>query len=168
MMVGHPKHLIRHTLDCSSFSAPTRGSSCTLICMDRDFATEPGRVIGVGGLFFKSADRDRLYSWYAENLGIIGVKEGFQFKWRSHDKPEIEHCTVWSIFPRDSNYFDPSRAPFMINYIVDDLDAILAKLVSDGVNVAPKREDCDYGRFAWIFDPDGNKIELWEPRRTQS
>lgn len=115
-------------------------------------------------MFFKSPDRDRLHSWYEDNLGITGGAEGFGFKWRSHDDPEIEHRTVWSVFASDSNYFDPSRAPFMINYIVDDLDAILAKLARNGAKVDPKREDYDYGRFAWIFDPDGNKIELWEPR----
>jgi catechol 2,3-dioxygenase-like lactoylglutathione lyase family enzyme len=133
--------------------------------MARELSKEPGRVIGVGGVFFKSTDRDRLYSWYAENLGMKGLTEGVEFLWRSHDKPEVEHCTIWSIFPHDSNYFDPSHAPFMINYIVDDLDAILARLAKNGMNVDPKREDYDYGRFAWIVDPDGNKIELWEPRQ---
>lgn len=68
------------------------------------------------------------------------------------------------MFPSGSDYFGPGRAPFMINYIVDDMDAILAKLAGNGVRIDPKREDHDYGRFAWIFDPDGNKIELWEPR----
>jgi predicted enzyme related to lactoylglutathione lyase len=67
------------------------------------------------------------------------------------------------VFPAESPYFNPSNATFMINYIVDDLDAILAKLSENGVRIDPKREDSDYGRFAWIFDPDGNKIELWEP-----
>jgi catechol 2,3-dioxygenase-like lactoylglutathione lyase family enzyme len=130
--------------------------------MAKELSTEPGRVIGVGGVFFKSEDRDRLYSWYAENLGMIGGRHECHFKWRSHDKPEIENLTVWSLFPRDSNYFDPSQAPFMINYIVDDLDAILARLARNGM-VDPKREEHEYGRFAWIVDPDGNKIELWEP-----
>ena len=86
------------------------------------------------------------------------------FHWRAFDKPEIEHCTVWRVFPHQSTYFDPSRAPFMINYIVDDLDAILAKLEKNGVEIDPKREDHEHGRFAWIFDSDGNKTELWEPR----
>ncbi|MGO9262123.1 MAG: VOC family protein [Bryobacteraceae bacterium] len=132
--------------------------------MDRAPATEPGRVIGVGGVFFKSADRDRLHSWYEDNLGLVRGAGGFEFRWRSHALPEIEHRTAWCVFPEDSNYFDPSRAPFMVNYIVDDLDAILVKLARNGVQVDPKREVYDYGRFAWIFDPDGNKIELWEPR----
>jgi catechol 2,3-dioxygenase-like lactoylglutathione lyase family enzyme len=132
--------------------------------MTENSETEPGRVIGVGGVFLKSADRDRLQSWYAENLGMKPGAAGFGFNWRAHDNPEIERRTVWSVFPHESTYFDPSLAPFMINYIVDDLDAILAKLARKGVSPDPQREDHDYGRFAWINDPDGSKIELWEPR----
>ena len=124
----------------------------------------PGRVIGVGGVFFKSPDQHQLQSWYTKNLGIGPGADGHQFKWRDSEHPEVEHCTVWSLFPHDSKYFDPSAAPFMINYIVDDLDAVLARLTRNGVSVDPQREDHDYGRFAWIYDPDGNKIELWEPR----
>lgn len=75
----------------------------------------------------------------------------------------MENHTLWCVFPTDSKYFEPSRAPFMLNYIVDNLDASLAKLIRNGVAVDPKREDGEYGRFAWVFDPDGNKIELWEP-----
>jgi predicted enzyme related to lactoylglutathione lyase len=122
-----------------------------------------GRVIGIGGVFFKSKENKQLGAWYAENLGINQNSSGVLFQWRSFDQPEIEHMTTWSVFAADSTYFDSSKAPFMINYIVDDLDAILAKLAENGVRIDPKREDYDYGRFAWIFDPDGNKIELWEP-----
>jgi predicted enzyme related to lactoylglutathione lyase len=122
-----------------------------------------GRVIGIGGVFFKSKENKQLSAWYSENLGIAQDPSGILFKWRLFDQPEVEHCTVWSVFAGDSTYFDPSKAPFMINYIVDDLDAILAKLAANGARIDPKREDHDYGRFAWIFDPDGNKIELWEP-----
>jgi catechol 2,3-dioxygenase-like lactoylglutathione lyase family enzyme len=122
-----------------------------------------GRVIGIGGVFFKSKENKQLGAWYSENLGINQDSSGGLFKWRSFDRPEVEHITAWSVFAADSTYFDPSKAPFMVNYIVDDLDAILAKLAENGTRIDPKREDHDYGRFAWIFDPDGNKIELWEP-----
>jgi predicted enzyme related to lactoylglutathione lyase len=122
---------------------------------------ERGRVIGIGGVFLKSAGADRLRAWYLDRLGVSD-----QFKWRSHERPEREHVTAWAVFPAESAYFDPSPSDFMINYLVDDLDAILAKLSAEGVRIDPKREDCDYGRFAWIFDPDGNKIELWEPPAT--
>ena len=126
----------------------------------------PGRIIGIGGVFFKSADQEQLRNWYADKLGIVTGAHGTEFKWRAHDNPAAEHITAWSIFPQESKYFDPSTSPFMINYLVDDLDALLAKLAAGGVEIDPKREDHDYGRFAWIFDADGNKIELWEPPRT--
>jgi catechol 2,3-dioxygenase-like lactoylglutathione lyase family enzyme len=122
-----------------------------------------GRVIGIGGVFFKSQENKKLGAWYSENLGIEQDSGNAIFKWHSFDQPEVEQVTAWSIFAADSTYFDPGKAPFMVNYIVDDLDAILAKLGANGVRIDPKREDHDYGRFAWIFDPDGNKIELWEP-----
>jgi|SRR5579862_3030534 len=126
----------------------------------------PGRVIGVGGVFFKSPQKTDLQSWYRDRLGVPLGPHGAMFQWRAHDKPETEHLTIWSVFPADTHYFDPSASTFMINYIVDDLDALLAKLRESGVEIDPKREDVDYGRFAWVFDPDGNKIELWEPPKS--
>ena len=122
-----------------------------------------GRVLGIGGIFFKSQDHERLRGWYADKLGIQHGGHGMMFPWRAADQPETERFTVWSIFPGSSTYLDPGTSNFMINYIVDDLDAILAKLTEGGVRIDPKREDHDYGRFAWIYDPDGNKIELWQP-----
>jgi len=110
-------------------------------------------------VFLKSADHKRLKSWYTTSLGFPA---GAMFNWRAHGNPDKEHVTVWSSFANESDYFDPSKAPFMINYIVDDMDAILARLAKEGVTDL-KREDHEYGRFAWIVDPDGNKIELWEP-----
>ena len=127
-----------------------------------------GRVIGIGGIFLKSKDKGQLSSWYSDNLGIKQNEYGALFKWRSFDKPDQECVTAWNIFPADSTYFGPSAAPFMLNYIVDDLEALLAKLGSNGVRIDPKREDYDYGRFAWIYDPDGNKIELWEPSKNSA
>jgi predicted enzyme related to lactoylglutathione lyase len=129
-----------------------------------DVAAEKGKVIGVGGVFLKSQDQKHLSAWYADQLGIQQEAHGGHFKWRSFEDPQRECLTAWSVFPASSTYFDPSKASFMINYIVDDLDAILAKLGANGVSIDPKRENYDYGRFAWIYDPDGNKIELWEPR----
>ena len=125
---------------------------------------ETGRVIGIGGVFIKSEHHDQLSEWYQQKLGLRDVPgQGMTLKWRDADDPDKERLTIWSAFPARSSYFAPSDAPFMINYIVDDLDALLAKLEQQGVHIDPKREDYDYGRFAWIYDPDGNKIELWEP-----
>ena len=121
-----------------------------------------GRVIGIGGVFFKSANRDQMREWYAKHLGLADKGE-VMFPWREHDDPQKEHVTVWTVFPASTNYFDPGHAPFMINYIVDDLDALLDRLKQEGVKIDAKRMNESYGRFAWIYDSDGNKIELWQP-----
>ena len=121
------------------------------------------KVTGIGGVFFKSEDPEQLYTWYEKHLGIAR-KHGFvAFRWRGNDDPAEEGVTVWSLFRKQSDYFSPSLSPFMINYRVDDLDGLLEALKADGVEVDPKREDSEYGRFAWIADPEGNRIELWEP-----
>lgn len=122
-----------------------------------------GRILGIGGIFFKTANRDQLREWYSKHLGLTDKGSGAIIPWRQQDDPEKEHMTVWSLFPSTSDYFGPGPAPFMINYIVDDLDALLDRLKQDGVNIDPKRMDESYGRFAWIYDSDGNKIELWQP-----
>jgi catechol 2,3-dioxygenase-like lactoylglutathione lyase family enzyme len=124
---------------------------------------ERGRIIGIGGIFFKSPEAEQLRDWYHAQLGFDATADGFGFLWRDHARSEVVRRTVWSVFSQSSNYFDPSKAPFMINYMVDDLDAFLAKMQARGVAIDAKRESYDYGRFAWIYDPDGNKIELWEP-----
>jgi catechol 2,3-dioxygenase-like lactoylglutathione lyase family enzyme len=121
--------------------------------------SERQRVTGIGGVFFKSRDAEALSRWYADRLGVPWKPgEGAIFRW---DDPQ--GLTVWSAFPADTKYFDPGPAPFMINFRVKDLDALLAQLATEGVRIDPKRENHDYGRFAWIYDPDGNKIELWQP-----
>ncbi len=122
------------------------------------------RVTGVGSIFFKSDDPDKLYQWYAQHLGIHPAPDGTgaAFEWRDAEDADKKGMTVWSIFPRNTKYFEPSSSPFMINYRVDDLDALLEALKKEGVQIDPHREDYDYGRFAWIMDPDGNRIELWE------
>jgi predicted enzyme related to lactoylglutathione lyase len=120
------------------------------------------RVTGIGGVFFKSADPERLYAWYEKHLGIRRrEQEGVSFRWQ--DDKEGKGKTVWSVFPDDTKYFQPGRANFMINYRVADLDALLEVLREEGVEIDPNREDAPYGRFAWIVDPDGNRIELWQP-----
>jgi predicted enzyme related to lactoylglutathione lyase len=123
----------------------------------------PGRILGIGGIFFKSPNQPNLADWYRDKLGIDSAPYGAMFKWRSKDG-DAEHMTIWSIFKSDTTYLDPSKSSFMINYIVDDLDAFLEKLRAAGVEIDPKRQDEDHGRFAWAYDPDGNKIELWQPR----
>jgi catechol 2,3-dioxygenase-like lactoylglutathione lyase family enzyme len=122
--------------------------------------SQKGRILGIGGIFFKSANKKQMLEWYAKNLGLADSGNGVMLPWREKDNPESEQMTVWTIFPSSSKYFEPS---FMVNYIVDDLDALLERLAKEGVRIDPKRQDESYGRFAWIYDPDGNKIELWQP-----
>jgi len=123
------------------------------------------RVTGIGGIFFKAKDQEKLYQWYEKHLGLKREPHGYgvALRWREFDQPEREGLTVWSIFANNAKYFDPSPAPFMINYRVENLDELLEALRQEGVEIDPKREDADYGRFAWITDPEGNRIELWEP-----
>jgi catechol 2,3-dioxygenase-like lactoylglutathione lyase family enzyme len=121
-----------------------------------------GRIIGIGGVFFKSANRDQMREWYSKHLGLADKGGGVMLPWREHDDPQKEHATVWTIFPASTSYIPPTQA-FMVNYIVDDLDALLDRLKQEGVKIDAKRMDESYGRFAWIYDADGNKIELWQP-----
>lgn len=122
------------------------------------------RVKGLGGLFFKAEDPEALYNWYEKHLGLLRQgQEAVTFNWRYADEPQKSGMTVWAIFRKDTEYFNPSRSSFMMNLIVEDLDGLLAALREDGVEIDPHREDYDYGRFAWIMDPEGNRIELWEP-----
>ena len=125
--------------------------------------SEKGRILGIGGIFFKSANKPQMQEWYGKNLGLADSGHGVMLPWREKDNPDSEQMTIWSIFPATTKYFEPSSASFMVNYIVDDLDALLERLAKQGVQIDPKRQDESYGRFAWIYDPDGNKIELWQP-----
>jgi catechol 2,3-dioxygenase-like lactoylglutathione lyase family enzyme len=126
-------------------------------------STQRGRIVGIGGVFFKSANRDQMREWYSKHLGLADKGEGVMLPWREHDNPKKEQATVWTIFPASTEYFNPGQAQFMINYIVDDLDALLDRLQHEGVKIGANRMNEPYGRFAWIYDLDGNKIELWQP-----
>ena len=123
-----------------------------------------GKIIGIGGIFFKSADPAQTREWYSKHLGLVDKGQGAMLPWREKGNPENERVTVWRAFPSATKYFDPGTASFMVNYIVDDMDALLARLEKEGVKIDPKRQDAGtVGKFAWIYDSDGNKIELWQP-----
>jgi predicted enzyme related to lactoylglutathione lyase len=120
------------------------------------------RVTGIGGVFFKAKDPEALAAWYRDHLGFdVQPWGGAAFRWGTPDNPD--GTTAWSLFGADSTHFEPSASPFMINYRVDDLAGLLGALRSGGCNVVGGPEESDYGRFAWVLDPEGNKVELWEP-----
>ncbi len=121
-------------------------------------------VSGIGGIFFKSEDPERLYAWYEKHLGLKRNAQTQAVVFQSRDEAGRDVETVWSLFPKQTKYFEPSQAAFMLNYRVDDLDTLIAALRAEGVEVLG-REDYDYGRFAWIMDPEGNRVELWEPAK---
>ena len=122
------------------------------------------RVTGIGGVFFKANDPKALTDWYRRHLGVPVDAGGYVvFPWREEADPRRVGKTVWSAFSRDTKYFEPSAAPFMINYRVRDLDRLLEELRREGVEADPRIEEGEDGRFAWVMDPEGNRIELWEP-----
>jgi predicted enzyme related to lactoylglutathione lyase len=122
------------------------------------------RVTGIGGIFFKAKDPDVLRAWYRDHLGIP-VEEwgGAAFRWSSAENPAGVGTTAWSVFGADSQYFDPSTSPFMVNYRVANLHELLAQLRAEGCNVDEKTDESEFGKFGWVMDPEGNRVELWEP-----
>lgn len=117
------------------------------------------RATGIGGIFLRARDPKALAAWYAEQLGIPFGEGGVL----TFDGPASAGRTVFAHFPLDTAYFGPGAQPAMLNFRVDDLDALLAQLAAAGVRIDPQREEYDYGRFAWIWDPEGNRVELWQP-----
>ena len=120
------------------------------------------RVTGIGGIFIKCQDLDRTRAWYEKHLGIPMESWGAQFNWSDHSNPGIQPYSIFSCFKAQTDYFDPSDQPFMINFRVADLDALIPQLQSEGITLIGGPLAEEYGKFAWIMDPEGNKIELWE------
>ena len=122
------------------------------------------RVTGIGGVFFKSKDPKALGEWYRKHLGMdLEEWGGVAFKWASADNPSGTGTTLWTPFKEDTTYFAPSTASFMINLRVADLHAVLAALREEGCAVDAKVDESEYGKFGWVMDPEGNRIELWQP-----
>ena len=120
------------------------------------------RVTGIGGIFFKATDPKALGAWYRDHLGLdVTDWGGAIFEWGG---PGSEKgTTIWSAFKSDTTYLSPGTASFMINYRVADLHALLAALRSEGCNVEDRTDESEQGKFGWVIDPEGNKVELWEP-----
>ena len=122
-----------------------------------------GKVTGLGGVFFKSENPDDLKKWYTENLGLDTDQYGSMFKWRWPDDPDKIGYTQWSVFDAKTDYLNPSKKDYMINFRVEHIEDLVEELKSNGMEVVGEIESYDYGKFAWVMDPDGNKVELWEP-----
>lgn len=122
------------------------------------------RVTGIGGIFFKAKDAPALHAWYKRHLGI-DVQEwgGTSFNWFDEAGNSTGGSTIWSVSSEQDNPFSPSEARFMINYRVENLLALVEVLKEEGCNVLDKVEESEYGKFAWVIDPEGNKVELWQP-----
>ncbi|HEX9613396.1 MAG TPA: VOC family protein [Candidatus Bathyarchaeia archaeon] len=134
---------------------------------DQSFVTTK-RVTGVGGIFFKAKDAKKLMIWYQKHLGIKPEQEGSttaMFQWREENQEDHFGQTVWAIFPNDTKYFDPSSSQFMINFRVSNLRETLDQLRKEGVRVDDNVVEYDFGKFGWIMDPEGNRLELWEPTK---
>ncbi|HHG84196.1 MAG TPA: VOC family protein [Bacteroidetes bacterium] len=121
------------------------------------------RVTGIGGIFFKCKDPVEVKNWYQKHLGIESQDWGAMFEWRRKDEPEKIGTTAWNPFKQDTDYFAPSEKNYMFNYRVENLDELLLLLKAEGVEIIGKKDELEYGKFAWIMDPEGNKVELWEP-----
>ena len=120
------------------------------------------RVTSLGGVFFKSSDPKKINAWYQTHLGINTDEYGTSFEWRQADDPSKKGFTVWSPFKETTDYFAPSEKGFMINFRVENLEELLKLLQSEGVEQVGETQVYEYGKFAHIMDPEGNKIELWE------
>ena len=121
------------------------------------------KVTGIGGIFFKTEDPEKMKKWYSKHLGIESDQYGGLFKWRDLNDKEKVCTTAWGPFTSTTDYFSPSTKDYMFNYRVDDLHGLLEQLKKEGVEVIDKVEEYEYGKFGWVMDPEGRKIELWEP-----
>jgi predicted enzyme related to lactoylglutathione lyase len=126
------------------------------------------RVTGIGGIFMSARDPHALRAWYKKHLGIdVQAWGGTSFTWTDAQGNPTRGKTVWMVFKADGKQFAPSSSTFMVNYRVEDLAALLKALREEGCDVLEKTEDSEYGKFGWVMDPEGNKVELWQPPEGQ-
>jgi predicted enzyme related to lactoylglutathione lyase len=121
------------------------------------------KVTGIGGVFFKCNDPERMKDWYGKNLGLVTNEYGSVFEFRRTDMPEKKGYKVWSPFEAKTTYFEPSEKEFIINYRVENIEELVVELRKSGVEIFDEIEEYEYGKFVHIMDPEGNKMELWEP-----
>ncbi len=135
----------------------------TVTTQNNSNTTKMKKVTGIGGIFFKCKDAKKIREWYKNHLGMDTNDYGATFEWREEGSPDIKGSTQWSPFAENTSYFEPSKKDFMINYRVENLEVLVQELQKEGVTIVDKIESYDYGKFVHIIDPEGNKVELWEP-----
>jgi predicted enzyme related to lactoylglutathione lyase len=121
------------------------------------------KVTSIGGIFFKCKDPNKIKEWYSKHLGFNTDQYGTSFEWRNSEDPSHKGFTVWSPFKDSTEYFNPSEKEFMINYRVENLTGLVKELKKEGIRVVDEIQEYEYGKFVHIMDPEGNKLELWEP-----
>jgi predicted enzyme related to lactoylglutathione lyase len=129
--------------------------------------TKMKKLTGIGGIFFKCKDPNKMKEWYKTHLGLNTNEYGATFEWREGSDSTKKGSTIWSPFAETTKYFEPSSKDFMINYRVADLEALVEELRKEGVTIVDKIETYDYGKFVHIIDMEGNKVELWEAKDTE-
>jgi len=134
-----------------------------IVNLQTNNSTKMKKVTGIGGVFFKCKDPKQVKEWYQKHLGLNTTPYGATFEWFEADDSTKKGRTEWSPFAENTKYFDPSTKDFMINYRVDNLEALVTELKKEGVTIIDKMETYDYGKFIHILDSEGNKIELWQP-----
>jgi predicted enzyme related to lactoylglutathione lyase len=160
-----PGFLVSCLKVCGSISTGCQNRGSAALTPPQSQEQKPVRmekVIGIGGIFFKARDPQALAAWYRQHLGVPGEGEHAEFPAHDSKTPDENARTVWALFPADTGYFGKSGTSFMVNYRVANLDRMLEQLRQAGIAIE-KVEDYDYGRFAWITDPEDNRIELWQP-----
>jgi len=150
--------LITATSFCFGFAVKT-----TLTFQQTKNTKKMKKVTGIGGVFFKCKDPKAINEWYKTHLGFDTTPYGTNFEWRQNDDSTKKGLTQWNTFAEKTKYFEPSTKDFMINYRVDNLEALVEELKKENVTILDKIETYDYGKFVHILDPEGNKIQLWEP-----
>ncbi|MDD5360787.1 MAG: VOC family protein [Ignavibacteria bacterium] len=136
----------------------------TIIISQQNKEIKMKKVTGIGGIFFKCKDPKAVNEWYKAHLGFETSPYGTNFEWRENDDSTKKGITVWNPFPDNTKYFEPSSKDFMLNYRVENLEALVEELKKANVTIVDKIETYDYGKFVHILDIEGNKIELWEPK----
>ena len=131
---------------------------------DKDYSNLEPKVNGIGGIFFYSSDPEKSREWYAKHLGLATNAYGSSFEFKNANEPDEINYLQWSPFKEGDAYFEPSKKEFMINYRVQNIEGLVKKLRSEGVEILDEIESFDYGKFVHIMDHEGNKIELWEPQ----